>query len=195
MHRLFMKTRQEHTRSENTYYGLRESHSPDSELVGRYGGLTLADLSAPVIALFHTKYQKSDIGCWPWLAGKYASGYGMVYLRRDENRKQINNYAHRVAYVLSKGPVPPGYVVRHRCDNPSCVNPDHLLLGTQGDNNRDTAQRRRTPKTRPWLWKLSDGDVNAIRMSFATHEAMAQAYGVSKTTISFIRRGLRRKAA
>jgi len=181
--------------SNNTCYGLRAKPSCSEELVARYGGLSLADLSAPLVALFHTKYNKaSSDDCWPWQAGKYPGGYGMFGLGRSTGKLRVN-YAHRIAYVLAHGAIPSGHVVRHRCDNPACVNPDHLALGTQGDNNRDTAQRRRLPKSRPWLWKLSDGDVTAIRMSFAPHEALARAYGVSKTTISLVRSSQRRKAA
>lgn len=183
---------QKQAESGNTCSSLLAKPSCKSELVGRYAGLTRADLSDACISTFHSKY-KPTADCWLWDAGKYASGYGMVFLRR-ENGKQVNSYAHRVAYVLAKGPIPSGMVVRHRCDTPACVNPEHLQLGTQGDNNRDTASRRRCPKVRPWLHKLSDGDVQAIRVSLASGDALAKCYGVSKTSISLIRRGLRRAA-
>jgi hypothetical protein len=180
--------------SDYTCCGLLANQSRPEELIGRYGGLTLADLSATCIARFHSKYTKT-VGCWFWQAGTYPRGYGMIAIGRRDDGRQINSYAHRVAYVLAKGPIPPGMVVLHRCDQPRCVNPDHLRLGTQGDNNRDTAQKRRCPKERPWLQKLSDGDVRAIQISFASGDALAACYRVSKTTISLIRRGLRRKAA
>jgi hypothetical protein len=178
----------------NTCSGLLAEPSRPEELVRRYRGLALADLSDICIARFHSKYTKT-VGCWFWQAGTYPTGYGMVAIGRHADGRQLNSYAHRVSYVLAKGPIPAGMVVLHRCDQPRCVNPDHLRLGTQGDNNRDTAQKRRCPKTRPWLQKLSDGDVRAIRASFASGDALAKCYGVSKATISLIRRGLLRKAA
>lgn len=181
------------TESDITCYGLRANSSPTEELVGRYGGLTLAELSAPLIARFHTKYAKSE-DCWLWTGGTYRHGYGMFGLGRSTGKLRTN-YAHRIAYVLAYGAIPAGYVVRHTCDVPACVNPEHLILGTQGDNNRDTAKRRRTPKTRPWLWKLGEGDVQAIRTSLASGDWLAKAYGVSKTSISLIRRDLQRMAA
>lgn len=111
-------------------------------------GLRRRDLTAGIIARFHTKYQKSDGGCWLWQAGSFPTGYGMVNLGRDMLGKQQTTYAHRVQYVLTNGPIEPGQVVMHACDTPACVNPAHLVLGTQGDNNRDCFAKGRQPKTR-----------------------------------------------
>ena len=110
-------------------------------------GLRRRDLTRALIARFHTKYEKSD-GCWLWQAGKFHRGYGMVNLGRNIRGQQFTTYAHRVAYVLAHGPIEPGQVVMHACDVPGCVNPSHLSLGTQGDNNRDCFAKGRQPKTR-----------------------------------------------
>lgn len=110
-------------------------------------GLRRRDLTSAFIARFHTKYQKAD-GCWLWRAGRYPRGYGMVNLGRDMRGKQFTTYAHRVAYVLARGPIEAGQVVMHACDVTACVNPAHLVLGTQGDNNRDCFAKGRQPKTR-----------------------------------------------
>lgn len=81
--------------------------------------------------------------CWIWTGGKSGAKYGMVLVRK---RRQL---AHRVAWVLAnRAPLPLGMVVRHRCDTPLCVRPDHLEIGTAAQNVRDTYERkRRTPGT------------------------------------------------
>lgn len=102
----------------------------------KFGSLARRDVPRTVIARFQTKYKTGD-GCWLWQAATFAKGYGMVNLGRDSHGKQHTEYAHRVAYVIAKGNIPEGLVVRHSCDTPACVNPDHLVLGTQNDNIQD----------------------------------------------------------
>lgn len=88
----------------------------------------------------------SDDGCWPWTAARDRDGYGVI--NDDQDRYQR---ANRVAYELAHGPIPPGLQVLHRCDNPPCVNPAHLFLGTADDNNRDMAAKgRSTLGARHW---------------------------------------------
>lgn len=80
---------------------------------------------------------KIESGCWLWQAGKSSTGYGRVYLDvRGES-------SHRIAYALFKSDVPKGLWVLHTCDVPSCVNPDHLYLGTPKDNILDAMNRGR----------------------------------------------------
>lgn len=76
-------------------------------------------------------------GCWPWLAAKTKDGYGQFNVG---GRMQ---YAHRVSYGMFVGPIGE-YHVLHRCDNPSCVRPDHLFLGTHDDNMKDMAAKDRS---------------------------------------------------
>jgi hypothetical protein len=71
--------------------------------------------------------------CWPWTAYCQPNGYG------EFDKK----WAHRVAYELAIGPITPGGTICHTCDNPRCVNPSHLFLGTQGDNVRDMVAKGR----------------------------------------------------
>lgn len=80
-------------------------------------------------------------GCWPWIGYvKPHTGYGQISLGRNGDPAAK---AHRVAWELTNGPVPEGMCVLHRCDNRPCVRPDHLFLGTIGDNNRDRCTKGR----------------------------------------------------
>lgn len=79
--------------------------------------------------------------CWEWIAAKYSNGYGAF---REERGKQTT--AHRTAYRLAVGPIPEGTAVCHKCDNRSCVNPNHLFCGTQQDNINDMIQKGRQAK-------------------------------------------------
>jgi hypothetical protein len=87
---------------------------------------------------FWSKVSKSD-GCWLWIAYRDEKGYGAFGFKGKVQR------AHRVAYELALGPIAPGMHVLHSCDNPSCVNPSHLRLGTHADNMRDRIERGRNP--------------------------------------------------
>lgn len=74
-------------------------------------------------------------GCWEWALTRTAQGYGYT------TSSGLRGAAHRFSYAAFKGPVPKNTVVRHRCDNPPCVNPDHLELGSQWDNVQDQKKR------------------------------------------------------
>lgn len=78
--------------------------------------------------------------CWLWMGGCTQSGYGRFSIHSRMHR------AHRVAWELTNGPIPEGICVLHRCDNPPCVRPSHLWLGTAADNQRDCVIKGRHPE-------------------------------------------------
>lgn len=81
-----------------------------------------------------------DSGCWEWRGRRNWNGYGVVSLaRRDLSDARV----HRLMFERYYGPIPDGMVIRHKCDNPPCSNPDHLELGTQNDNVQDMKDRGR----------------------------------------------------
>jgi len=81
----------------------------------------------------------SSSGCWEWTAGKNAGGYGRITFKGKVT------LAHRLSYQTFCGPIPDGVYVCHHCDNPSCINPDHLWLGTNSDNILDCSKKGRHP--------------------------------------------------
>lgn len=99
-------------------------------------------------------------------------------------------YAHRWAYELAFGPIPKGLQVCHKCDEPRCVNPDHLFLGTLRDNMADKFSKGRQAKGAQ-LSKLSEEDVNTIRASQLAQRELARLYKIDRSTVSRIKSGKR----
>jgi hypothetical protein len=80
---------------------------------------------------------KTKSSCWLWIAGKTSDGYGTINF---QNKTML---AHRVSWQFYKGEIPSKMLVCHKCDEPSCVNPEHLFLGTQADNMNDMKSKNR----------------------------------------------------
>lgn len=137
--------------------------------------------------------------CWPWTASFAGSqDHGRIYVGKDGVRP-VFRYAHRVAWMLANGEDPGPNKVRHRCDNPPCQNPAHLLLGTQADNVADMIARGRDRKTgRPGerhhaarLTAVQIDEIRRLREAGAMQKDLAARFGVCKQQISRIVRGER----
>ena len=139
-----------------------------------------------VLERFERKFYVTP-GCWIWTASTVTNGYGKFFVNGKHER------AHRVSYKLYVGPIPEGndhhgVCVLHKCDTPSCVNPDHLFLGTQQDNLSDMKKKGRSIKgAARWNSKLTDGIVRDIRASNEASIILAKKYNVIPRTINGIR--------
>lgn len=157
--------------------------------------IALVDLSnivhAPLLAEFIGRFwSRVSIGpgCWLWTRGKDSGGYGAISFRGRMLK------AHRVAWLLTSGDVPPGLLVLHHCDTPPCCNPVHLFVGTHADNSADMARKGRSNAPRlageqnPFS-KLTADRVREIRQARATglsYGEIAKHAGISKTQVANI---------
>jgi hypothetical protein len=156
---------------------------------GRFCSHSCARLSLPVAdpdeRFWALVDKRGPNDCWPWRGTGSAHGYGLFTPVSCLPAVR----AHRHAYRLAKGPIPRGLYVLHQCDNPQCVNPAHLSVGTALDNMRDKVDRGRQPRgSGHGRAKLSDDDVRVIRHAYASRRvsqtALAKQYGVSQPVIS-----------
>jgi len=123
-------------------------------------------------------------GCWEWIGSLRSTGYGQLYFKGKPAA------AHRVSYILNNGPIPLGMFVCHTCDNPRCVRPDHLWLGTAADNTHDMdvkgrAVRRGPRGERSSKSKLTIAQVQLIRIRYPAESIteLAREYSVSFNSI------------
>jgi hypothetical protein len=150
-------------------------------------GLDLTGTDEKFAARFWSKADRTG-NCWEWTAYRKPGGYGQFTVR-----KGVFYNAHAVSYALTHGPIPPGMSICHRCDNPPCVNPDHLFLGTQYDNAIDMFAKGRATRSRGTdraNARLTDETVRQIRSAglyWGLIRDLSEEYGVSTTTIRGIR--------
>lgn len=130
--------------------------------------------------------------CWEW-NGALRNGYGHAWV---DMKLQ---YAHRVSWSWANGPIPSGMHILHRCDNPRCVNPGHLFIGTNNDNIADRISKGRgtnpgVPGERNHNAKINETTVRAIRSRAAsgqfTHKQIANEFGLSRSRTSSVIRGI-----
>ncbi len=117
--------------------------------------------------------------CWFWNGTLDRAGYGRV---RHGGRAGKSSYAHREMYKLKKGD-PTGLLVCHKCDVPSCVNPDHLFAGTNQDNHRDKAQKGRAAKK---LTKEKVMQIRAYAETGLTHAQISEKFDVSRVMVTYV---------
>lgn len=131
-------------------------------------------------------HAKPSAGCWLWAGAMGGRGYGQFSLQG----RRVG--AHRAAWLVATGEHPGDLCVCHHCDNPRCVRPDHLFLGTHSDNMRDRDRKGRRVDVRgerAGRAKLTAADVAAIRADTRPTRVVGPEYGVHPSQISRIRRG------
>lgn len=133
--------------------------------------------------------------CWPWLSFLFndGDGYGQVKLGIGSRKKSIRHRyrAHRVAYFLANGHLPDDLCVCHRCDNPICVNPNHLFLGTPIENALDRNDKQRDARGETHgMHRLTEDEVRKLRRlreeQGLSYRALGEMFGVSTTHAGFI---------
>jgi len=130
------------------------------------------------------RFVKKTDTCWEWIGRKNRFGYGLIGNRYKDVK------AHRISYKIYIGKIPEGMLVIHSCDNPSCVNPEHLRLGTQKENIRDMVKKKRHSfGEKNGQAKLTNAEVRKIRFLFRTNNyygyqrILAKRFSISPTTI------------
>lgn len=147
--------------------------------------------AGPIKERFMSKVQVgTGDECWIWTGQLTDNGYGTVFVPRQNGNRSRQQRAHRVSFTLFNGEIPPGMMVCHRCDNPPCVNPAHLFLGTAQDNANDCVSKGRTNARKgenSVRSKLTEAQVIQIRHRFHNDgwnkSQLSREYGVSHRCI------------
>lgn len=124
-------------------------------------------------------------GCWIWLGAKKENGYGAFGLK-EKLKGYRTRYAHRVSWIIHKGSIPHRLFILHKCDNPPCVNPDHLFAGTQAENIADRIAKGRSNYGKG---KLTARDAQLIRKlgeHGLEHEKIAALFGITRSATSMV---------
>lgn len=123
-------------------------------------------------------------GCWEWTGYSHRSGHGSI--RVDGKAVPV----YRYVYEFYRGKIPDGMFACHKCDNPSCVNPEHIFIGTPRENSQDAARKGRMERgNKRWCSKLTEQDIRSIRADGRAQRVIAGDYGVDQALIQRIRVG------
>lgn len=143
----------------------------------------------PAIDRFNRKWRMNALtGCWVWAANRGDEGYGYMWAGKELGRED-QMQAHRVAWLLHRGPIPDGMLVCHRCDNRACVNPEHLFLGTDAENAADMVAKGRGNKGEAInTAKLTADVIPAIRSDPREYRVIGADYGVGKSVVYSIKK-------
>ena len=149
-------------------------------------------ISEEWIKRFNAKWQEDKAtGCWVWTGAHHVKGYG--YIKIPLTRTQMP--AARLSYLIHRGPIPEGKCVLHRCDNPPCVNPAHLFVGTKMDNAIDMVSKmRHCYGERQGGSKLTEAevvDIHRLLKLGVKQIKIAQMFNIGPMQISRIKRGTR----
>lgn len=136
------------------------------------------------IEWFHTRYTKlSDDECWPWNAYRMKTGHGQITINYTVH------YAHKIQYFLVNGSYDSSLIIRHKCDNGWCVNPNHLITGNRTDNANDRVERGRQSRISFTLFDSEIIEIFALREKGLSQTAIAKRFNVKQGFISRIIRG------
>lgn len=149
-------------------------------------------MNQQTIERFWSHVEKTET-CWLWTGSKRNKGYG-AFVWADVEGKVVQGRAHRFVYELLVSPIPAGLFVLHHCDNPACVNPDHLFVGTNQDNVSDMMQKGRHVAGGTYTEgkyergvkhhnaRLTEYDIKAIRtdrVQGLSYSNLAEKYGIA----------------
>ena len=125
-------------------------------------------------------------GCWIWQGARNPKGYGILRTTTLGGGKR-NVMTHRASFMVHRGPIPDGMLVLHECDNPSCVNPDHLRVGTANDNTQDMiAKGRAKLVTRAKVSPEQVREIRTMRERGMMTKDIGERFGVSGSTVTNI---------
>lgn len=144
----------------------------------------MIQFTAALVARFWAKVDRQESSkCWEWTAHRNRKGYGQMGVGTGSRQPRCSS--HRISWELHFGAIPDGLFVCHRCDNPPCVNPAHLFLGTHTENVADmTNKRRQAFGSRSGRSKLSESSVLEIRRLYdsgVSHKKLARIFGIGNT--------------
>lgn len=133
--------------------------------------------------------KKGSDECWNWVGSKNKKEYGLLYVQIGVKGKMV--LSHRFSYKLHKGKIPEGVLVCHSCDNPACVNPAHLWIGTNRENLQDRNKKGRVASgEKNGRAKLTFEKVAKIREMYAegeyTHKKLGEIFRVSQASIFYV---------